>query len=193
MATRRRVRVKDRSPYGGSAAPSQPRQVERGMRNRPAATHDINAEIAANRQRSFDTGNRRGTASAPGNWTDQGTLPNSETIPNSRYYGNRITENTEADRFSKEDNETGYWIPLTYAPTKTAFPGNGWDHRRTIAAGYDLSRGMLAVQFYTDGSVYHYGIDKPVPQDVAKRFRLAASPGRFINNELDSYGFVKVS
>lgn len=192
MATRRRIKVNDRSPYGGSAAPSQPRQVERGGARNPQS-HLIKNEIEINRNKSFATGNNRATMQRPDNWVNQRGLPNSETIPGSRYYGNQITENTEADRFSKEDADTGYWIPLTYDPTKTAFPGNGWDHRRTVAAGYDLSRGMLAVQFYTDGSVYHYGIDKPVPQDVARRFRLASSPGRFVSNELESYGYIRVS
>jgi hypothetical protein len=69
-------------------------------------------------------------------------------------------------------------ISHTYVPTKTTWPGNGWDHRRTTEAGYDRDRQLLEIQFFTDGSVYRYS---NVTQAQAQAFRRARSPGQFIN------------
>jgi len=120
-------------------------------------------------------------------------LPNSENIPFSRYYGDAFIESSEAKLFAQSDNAQGDFIPLTYAPTKTAFPGNGWDHRRTIAAGYSKSQGLLRVQFYTDGAIYDYGTAHPVMPETAHAFRMAQSPGRFINEVLENYGYTRIS
>lgn len=104
----------------------------------------------------------------------------------------------ESERFSWSnpdawpENLPEGFIPLTYSPTKTSWPGNGWDHRRTIAAGYNRETGILRVQFFTDKAVYDYGTATPVPPYVAYQFRLAKSPGRFINSTLESYGYTRL-
>jgi hypothetical protein len=82
-----------------------------------------------------------------------------------------------------------YDIPLDYDPTKTTWPGNGWDHRRTTRAGYDRDTETLSVEFFTNGAIYYY---YHVPQDVAKAFRRAASPGKFINAVLNSYPYERI-
>lgn len=131
---------------------------------------------------------------------DQNVMPKSyndeyppyDTFPKYNY----SRERAEAKRFGRfippESNDSDF-IPLTYDPTKTSWPANGWDHRRTIAAGYDASRGILRVKFFTDGAVYDYGVSEPVPRGVAYNFRLTQSPGRFINSTLEAYGYQKVA
>jgi len=98
----------------------------------------------------------------------------------------------EATRFAQEQGQ-GDFIPLTYDPTHTSWPENGWDHRRTTAAGYDRNKKILRVEFYTDGAVYDYGTVTPVPPLVAYAFRKSASPGVFINEVLEGYGYRRVN
>jgi KTSC domain len=98
----------------------------------------------------------------------------------------------QADKFSREQGQ-GDFIPLTYDPTRTTWPANGWPHRRTVAAGYDRSRGLLRIEFFSNGAVYDYGTDSPVPPHVAYQFRQVASPGRFINTTLERFGYSRVS
>lgn len=97
----------------------------------------------------------------------------------------------ESERFMYARAE-GDFIPLSYAPTKSSWPANGFDHRRTVAAGYDADRGLLRVQFFTDGAIYDYGTVVPVPQYVAYQFRDTQSPGRFINSTLEAYGYERI-
>jgi hypothetical protein len=193
LASRRRVKITNKP------APRISAGVERGVARRqainPNQVQEDQSAIQAGRARVWATGNKEGTTRGypgviPGRAS---TLPNSENIPNNRYFGDPYIEATEADLFSQSDNASGDFIPLTYAPTKTAFPGNGWDHRRTIAAGYSKSQGILRVQFYTDGSIYDYGTEHPIPPAVAKSFRMAPSPGRFINTTLESFGYLRIS
>lgn len=108
-------------------------------------------------------------------------------------------EQKESKIFNRQDQDQGDFIPLTYYPTKTSWPGNGFDHRRTIAAGYSRSKGVIRVQFYTDGSIYDYGINTPIPPMVAYQFRLTQSPGRAIHggpgwggSSLESYGYERI-
>lgn len=193
MASRRRVKITS------NPAPRIAAGVERGGARRapfnPNQVQDDLAAVQADRAKVWATGNKEGTTRGyPGVILGRvGSLPNSDNIPGNRYYGDPYIEASEADLFARSDNAQGDFIPLTYAPTKTAFPGNGWDHRRTIAAGYSKSDGILRVQFYTDGAVYDYGTETPIPPQVAKSFRLAQSPGRFINTTLNNYGYLKVS
>lgn len=98
----------------------------------------------------------------------------------------------EADVFSQSQSQ-GDFIPLTYYPTKTSWPANGYHHRRTISAGYDRDRGILRVEFYTDGAIYDYGTMSPVPPYVAYQFRQTQSPGRFINSTLETYGYERIN
>jgi hypothetical protein len=107
---------------------------------------------------------------------------------------NAMREANESSLFaqSQRPTEDNTFIPLTYAPTKTSWPANGWDHRRTVAAGYDRQRGLLRIEFYTDGSIYDYGTTRKVPSVVAEQFRLTQSPGRFINSTLESYGYTRI-
>lgn len=194
MATRRRVKITNKPAPRIAAgtdrsnnrrAPFNPNQVDDDLE----AVHVGRAQIWATGNADNDPENYpRGLI--PG--VSGRELPNSENIPRSRYYGNPYIENSEANLFSQSDNSQGDFIPLTYAPTKTAFPGNGWDHRRTIAAGYSKSQGILRVQFYTDGAIYDYGTEHPVPPQVAKSFRMAQSPGQFINTTLESFGYLRV-
>lgn len=115
-----------------------------------------------------------------------------------KYNYNR--ERMEAKRFNRQDADQGDFIPLTYAPTKTSWPGNEFDHRRTVAAGYSRTRGIIRVQFFTDGSVYDYGTATPIPPKVAYQFRLTQSPGRAIHagpgwsgDALEQYGYERVT
>ena len=126
--------------------------------------------------------------------------PPYDTYP--KYNFNR--ERMEAKRFSRSTPpdwaDQGDFIPLTYDPTKTSWPANGFDHRRTRSAGYDRNRGIIRIKFFTDNSVYDYGVDKPIPPRVAYQFRLTQSPGRAVHAgpgwggmALESYGYEKVS
>jgi hypothetical protein len=115
---------------------------------------------------------------------------------NPRQYGYEEPSEThaliEGERFSWEEAQ-GDFIPLTYAPSKTSWPGNGHDHRRTTAAGYSRETGILRVEFYTNGAVYDYGVDTPVPPYIAYQYRTVQSPGRFINAVLEGYGYQRVN
>lgn len=97
-------------------------------------------------------------------------------------------ERDEALRFGRQEG-VGEVIPFTYRPTKTTWPGNGWKHRRTTAAGYDRLTQTLRVQFFTNGAVYDY---YDVPPAVARQFRRAESPGKFINSVLNGYEYSRV-
>lgn len=190
---RRRVSI-------GKAAPRIAAGVERGAGRRqsigPYQKENDEAQLENRRRGLWASGNKYGSDRGYPDYAVPGAggkLPNSKNIPNNRYFGDPYIENSEANLFSESDNAQGDFIPLTYAPTKTAFPGNGWDHRRTIAAGYSKSQGILRVKFYTDGAVYDYGTEHKVPPQVAKSFRMAQSPGRYINTTLKNYGFLRVS
>ena len=115
---------------------------------------------------------------------------------NPRQYGYEEPSEThalmEGERFSWEQGQ-GDFIPLTYAPSKTSWPGNGWDHRRTTAAGYDRANGVIRIEFFTDGAVYDYGTITPIPPYIAYQFRVTQSPGRYINSTLESYGYTRVN
>lgn len=102
-------------------------------------------------------------------------------------YGDYIFVNQNAE---EEDSD---FTPLTYDPTNTTWPENGYDHRRTTAAGYNPNSGTLRVEFYTDGSVYDYGTTRRVPKSVALAFRRTESPGRFINKTLSKYGYERIT
>jgi len=161
-------------------------------RKRVKVSHDIQAEIRDRKAGNIGgrpAGNVGDRAARIG---DRELLPDSNDIASNRYWSNPVVNSTEADRFSKQESE-GWNIPLTYAPTKTSWPGNTFDHRRTRAAGYDRLTGILSVQFYTDGSVYAYGTTERVPESIAYLFRLTNSPGRFINDYLENYGYIRVS
>lgn len=97
-------------------------------------------------------------------------------------------ERDEALRFGRQEGVDEV-IPFTYRPTKTTWPGNGWKHRRTTAAGYDRLTETLRVQFFTNGAVYDY---YNVPPAVARQFRRAESPGKFINSVLNGYEYSRV-
>jgi len=97
----------------------------------------------------------------------------------------------EAKKFASSQ-AIGDEILMTYDPTATTWPQNGWDHRRTTAAGYDKTTGRLRIEFFTDGSLYDYGTSRPVPPEVARQFRRAESPGSFINQILEGYGYERV-
>lgn len=103
-----------------------------------------------------------------------------------------VTNLQESERFMQEEGQ-GDFIPLTYYPTKSSWPANGWDHRRTVAAGYDRTQGILRIEFFTDGAVYDYGTGTPVPPYVAFQFRQSQSPGRFINSTLEAFGYERVN
>lgn len=106
--------------------------------------------------------------------------------------GRQYATEAVANRFARQEAD-GDSIPFTYSPTKTTWPANGWDHRRTTDGGYDRTRGRLRVKFYTDGSEYDYGTYMPVPPEVARAFRRAQSPGIFINDVLSNYGYERVN
>lgn len=147
-------------------------------RRRVKVSHDIQKEIRQVRSR---------TKVKP-----RFSLPTSESVVDP------VTELQEAERFSWEnpdawpENYPEDFIPLTYSPTKTSWPENGWDHRRTIAAGYNRTTGLLRVKFFTDGAEYDYGTATPVPPYIAYQFRNTNSPGRFINSTLESYGYERL-
>lgn len=119
-------------------------------------------------------------------------------FPTSTYQENPVQNLKESERFSWESQDVKpgqlpyEFIPLTYAPTKTSWPANGWDHRRTVSAGYDRSRGILRIKFFTDGAIYDYGVTTPVPPYVAFQFRNFFSPGRFVTSTLENYGYSRV-
>ncbi len=113
-------------------------------------------------------------------------------FPTSEYEENATGNLQESERFSWEEGQ-GDFIPLTYYPTKTSWPGNDFDHRRTEAAGYDRSKGLLRVKFFTDGAIYDYGTSTPVPPYIAFQFRNYYSPGRFINSTLENFGYQRVN
>jgi hypothetical protein len=119
-------------------------------------------------------------------------------FPTSTYQEPDVKNLKESERFSWESNTDAKtnvpdgFIPLTYAPTKTSWPANGWDHRRTVAAGYNRANGTLRVKFFTDGAVYDYGVETPVPPYVAYQFRSYFSPGIFIRTTLETYGYTRV-
>lgn len=140
-------------------------------RKRQPATYAIQKELRARRQASH--------------------IPDRRGWQHSRQEGD-VTKLQEAERFSWEEGQ-GDFIPLTYAPTNTSWPENGFHHRRTAAAGYDRSKGILRVEFFTDGSVYDYGTLSPVPPGVAFEFRQAQSPGRYINTVLESFGYERIN
>jgi KTSC domain len=101
-------------------------------------------------------------------------------------YGEYIFVNQNAEE------EDGDFTPLTYEPTNTTWPENGYDHRRTTAAGYNPNNGKLRIEFYTDGSVYDYGTTRRIPKAVALAFRRTESPGKFINSTLNRYGYGRI-
>lgn len=141
-------------------------------KKRVSASHDIRREIRQiERRRSLKNAGRQ----------------INENIP----WESDVAAMQEGERFSWEVSQ-GDFIPLTYYPTKTSWPANGWDHRRTIAAGYDRTSGILRVKFWTDGSIYDYGTVAPVPPYVAYQFRTTQSPGRFINAVLETYGYTRI-
>lgn len=192
---------------GASRLPRQPRQVERGGRRAPFSTGQVEQDQAVIRGRQGGFANPGEFIEAPWTPPNQNVQPKAMTefqgyrgapgmVTTPAY--NPFREHEEADLFSQSDNtrfggDNGDFIPLTYTPTKTSWPANGWDHRRTVAAGYSKARGLLRVQFYTDGATYDYGILHPVMPETAHAFRLAQSPGRFINEVLENYGFARVN
>lgn len=101
----------------------------------------------------------------------------------------RDREAARARDFANEEGE-GDFIPWTYDPSKTTWPQNGWDHRRTTMAGYNKNTQTLRIKFYTDGAVYdYYNVDAA----TARAFRRAASPGRFINARLNSLPYERIN
>lgn len=106
--------------------------------------------------------------------------------------GWQYVEQEQARRFANSDGDIDD-INLSYDPTNTTWPGNGWDHRRTTQAGYNKTTGILRIRFFTDGSVYDYGVSNPIPQAVARQFRKASSPGQFINSTLEAYGYERIN
>ena len=86
-------------------------------------------------------------------------------------------------------------VHFTYEPTKTSWPGNGWDHRRTDRAGYNRATQTLRVQFHTNGAIYDY---YDVPPTVARAFYRGVngpgglSTGRFINAVLNNYDYERI-
>jgi hypothetical protein len=94
--------------------------------------------------------------------------------------------------FANQTAEDEDFTPLTYDPTKTTWPANGWNHRRTTAAGYNSLTRTLDIEFFTNGAVYRYGTERPVPRTIALAFRRTDSPGKFINSTLNSYGYERI-
>jgi hypothetical protein len=114
------------------------------------------------------------------------TPPNK--VPPSKNTGAYYVDQEMARRFAQGQGEAGV-VPLTYDPTKTTWPENGWDHRRTTRAGYDRSEQTLRIQFFTNGAIYNY---YDVPPEVARAFYRADSPGRFINAVLNGYEYERI-
>lgn len=90
-------------------------------------------------------------------------------------------------RGASPDDDT---VLFTYDPTKTTWPQNGWDHRRTTRAGYNRATRTLRIQFFTNGAIYDYF---DVPPAVARQFRRVESPGRYINAILNNYDYERIS
>lgn len=88
-------------------------------------------------------------------------------------------------------------VEFTYDPTKTSWPGNGWDHKRTDRAGYNRATQTLRVQFHTNGAIYDY---YDVPPSVARAFYRGVnnprggglSTGVFINMVLNNYDYERI-
>jgi|SRR5690242_3142388 len=70
---------------------------------------------------------------------------------------------------------------LPYQPTPTINPGRP----RTLAAGYDDRTQTLRIKF-REGEIYEY---YQVPPSVWWKFQRAASPGRYINTQLNRYPY----
>lgn len=100
----------------------------------------------------------------------------------------KYSKTSEADRFARGRGD-GDEIPLSYEPTKTTWPANGWDHRRTTAAGYNRDTETLRIEFFTNGSIYDYW---PVSPAEAKAFRRAVSPGKFVNQILNAKNYQRI-
>lgn len=106
-------------------------------------------------------------------------------------YGREYVAQEMERRFASTVSEEGT-VEFTYDRTRTTWPQNGWDHRRTERAGYNRATGILRIEFFTDGAWYDYGVRTPIPPGVARQFRRAKSPGQFINQVLESYGYERV-
>ena len=136
------------------------------------------------------------------NWNIKKDIQGAKNCSSAKYRGAQRDPNVptesdvaslqESERFMQEQGQ-GDFIPFTYDPTKSSWPANGYDHRRTVAAGYDRNTGILRVKFFTDGAEYDYGTDSPVPPYVAFQFRQTQSPGRFINSTLETYGYERIN
>jgi len=105
--------------------------------------------------------------------------------------GGEYVAQAQAIKFGLSKSEVGD-VEFTYDPTKTTWPANGWDHRRTTAAGYNRTTGILRIEFFTNGAIYDYGTSNPIPPAVARQFRRTDSPGRFINSTLEAFGYERV-
>lgn len=116
-------------------------------------------------------------------------MPGKRRLPSIKRLAYNVAERAVANRFAKGDAQ-GDEILFTYDPTNTTWPGNGWEHPRTSRAGYDNVNQVLAVQFYSNGAVYHY---YDVPASVARQFRRTNSPGKFINSVLNGYDYSRIS
>lgn len=101
----------------------------------------------------------------------------------------RDREAARARDFANEEGE-GDFIAWSYDPSKTTWPQNGWDHRRTNRAGYNKTTQTLRIEFYTNGAVYNY---YNVPQSVARSFRRAVSPGQFIDAVLNGFPYERIN
>jgi KTSC domain len=105
--------------------------------------------------------------------------------------GPYVKEVTFSQREAPEDE-----VLFTYEPTKTSWPGNGWNHRRTDRAGYNRTTQTLRVQFHTNGAIYDY---YDVPPTVARAFYRGIngpgglSTGRFINSVLNNYEYERIN
>jgi hypothetical protein len=110
-------------------------------------------------------------------------------LPKGQKYGREYVADEMARRFASKIDEEGF-VDLTYDPTRTTWPQNGWDHRRTTQAGYNKATKTLRIKFFTNGAEYDY---HGVPQGVARQFRRAVSPGQFINQFLNSYSYERIN
>src|SRR6185437_2208932 len=146
-------------------------------RRRKPANWDIAAERAQYGRRS-----RPEKLGTPRRFPDDGSYSAETDVANLQ----------EAERFMQEEGQ-GDFVPLTYAPTKSSWPANGYDHRRSVAAGYDRAQGIIRIEFFTDGAVYDYGVMTPISPYIAYQFRQTQSPGRFINSTLEGYGYERIN